>query len=353
MELIIIIILIISLIILFSFSKSSKPNIPKGLDDNLSEKSTSKTVQFDLSVEDSISQIPKYFIFDCETTGLPKSRYSDVTDFANWPFIVQIAWGLFDEDGKAVSFHNHILLQKVKIPVEASNIHGITNQRMRIEGEPIKDILQLLIQDISRVDVIVSHNIDFDLPILQCELLRNGFRNIAANCYKICTMRSSMEFCNLYRANGSLKFPKLSETIGCLFFNDPYITFNDAHNAYYDLLMTVKAFCKLKKIGHLFMMASDNMAKNMELYHTDSGQDIDIPLKPDFGRVKQNHISEPSLIAEYSVGRRQFNNYWTMLYGNKNKRPTIFGEFRNVIEFNMNQCEIRLKDSIKKIENFM
>ena len=38
-----------------------------------------------------------YLIVDCETNGLPRNWRAPVTDFANWPRAVQIAWALYDD----------------------------------------------------------------------------------------------------------------------------------------------------------------------------------------------------------------------------------------------------------------
>ena len=44
-----------------------------------------------------------YLIFDTETTGLPKNFNAPLTDFDNWPRLVQLAWQIHDYDGK---FHS-------------------------------------------------------------------------------------------------------------------------------------------------------------------------------------------------------------------------------------------------------
>ena len=37
-------------------------------------------------------------VFDTETSGLPKSRSQSIMESHNWPFILQIAWILYDSD---------------------------------------------------------------------------------------------------------------------------------------------------------------------------------------------------------------------------------------------------------------
>lgn len=40
-----------------------------------------------------------FLIFDTETTGLPIDKNAPLTDFGNWPRMVQLAWQIHDEKG--------------------------------------------------------------------------------------------------------------------------------------------------------------------------------------------------------------------------------------------------------------
>ena len=50
-----------------------------------------------------------YLIFDTETTGLPQSYKAPLTDFDNWPRMVQIAWQMHDEKGTLIDVKNFII----------------------------------------------------------------------------------------------------------------------------------------------------------------------------------------------------------------------------------------------------
>ncbi len=50
-----------------------------------------------------------YLIFDTETTGLPRDYSAPITDFDNWPRLVQLAWQLHDHTGKLMSSGNYIV----------------------------------------------------------------------------------------------------------------------------------------------------------------------------------------------------------------------------------------------------
>ncbi|MDP2042871.1 MAG: 3'-5' exonuclease, partial [Algoriphagus sp.] len=68
-----------------------------------------------------------YLFFDTETTGLPKNYKAEITDLDNWPRLVQLAYLIYSPNGKLEVERNYILKpQNFKIPLEATNIHGIT-----------------------------------------------------------------------------------------------------------------------------------------------------------------------------------------------------------------------------------
>ncbi len=41
-----------------------------------------------------------FLVFDTETTGLPRDWNAPKSDFSNWPRVVQLAWQLYDEQGR-------------------------------------------------------------------------------------------------------------------------------------------------------------------------------------------------------------------------------------------------------------
>ena len=73
-----------------------------------------------------------YLFFDTETTGLPKRYNAPMDDLDNWPRLVQVAWILFDEEGKEIVSNSYIVRPEgFIIPKESSLIHGITHMRER------------------------------------------------------------------------------------------------------------------------------------------------------------------------------------------------------------------------------
>ena len=80
-----------------------------------------------------------YLFFDTETTGLARNWKAPVTDVANWPRIVQLAWVECDDAGAVIGQAEWIIRPDgFTIPLEASRIHGITMEIAFGTGVPIR-----------------------------------------------------------------------------------------------------------------------------------------------------------------------------------------------------------------------
>lgn len=90
---------------------------------------------------------------------------------------------------------------------------------------------------IDQADVVVGHNVRFDIQVVDCEMYRMFTRMPLLHKPRICTMLSSTEFCDL----PNLKWPKLQELHETLFGS----TFNDAHDATADVSATFRCFWAL------------------------------------------------------------------------------------------------------------
>ena len=90
-----------------------------------------------------------YLIFDTETTGLPDNKQAPLTDFDNWPRVVQLAWQLHDGKGKLLSAQNMIIKPEgFTIPFNAEKVHGISTKRAQKEGKPLDMVLELFSKDL-------------------------------------------------------------------------------------------------------------------------------------------------------------------------------------------------------------
>ena len=210
--------------------------------------------------KDSNKKVGKYLFIDTETTGLPLKRSAEPENFENWPYIIEIAWYLIDEDGLMVDGAHYIVKQNVKIPKAASDIHHITTEKMRSKGESPKTVYAELVDAIGKTEYIIAHNIDFDFPIIECELLRNGFPKMLSNKKSFCTMKKGKLFCKVYDKNMRVKNPTLSELFGELYFDNPYLKI-EAHNALTDTQILYRCFMKMIELRPDILKKNENPNK--------------------------------------------------------------------------------------------
>lgn len=218
----------------------------------------------------------KICIFDTETTGLPATSEISYEKLSLWPYIVQISYIIYETDTcELIKVRDHIikLPDNMKINEESIKIHGITDEISQKKGVYLDEIMEEFIDDFQGVECMVAHNINFDLNILKIEVMRQILkmnisysrmittrsilkRKILNNRFliallnndkqKYCTMRESIQLCNIIKINklghNYLKFPKLIELHQILFQVEP----RNLHNSLNDILICLRCFCKLK-----------------------------------------------------------------------------------------------------------
>ncbi|MCK5466277.1 3'-5' exonuclease [Candidatus Parcubacteria bacterium] len=190
-----------------------------------------------------------YLFFDTETTGLPRDWNASVNDVDNWPRIVQISWVVYKNSTKISSSDFIIKPEGFRIPIESSNVHGITTERAEKEGVSLQAVLTEFQNLIEQADFIIAHNISFDEKIVGAEFIRKNMSDSLESKKTICTMKKSTNFCAIPSSNGynDYKWPKLSELYIKLFDTE----FEDAHNSLADVNATAKCFWEMKKRGIL------------------------------------------------------------------------------------------------------
>ncbi len=187
-----------------------------------------------------------FLIFDTETTGLPKKWKAPLTDFNNWPRMVQLAWQCHDEKGNFLFAKNHVITPDgYTIPEDVVAVHGISTEIAYEKGIPLKDALLDFIEDVKRSKFIIGHNVEFDINIVGCELLRCEMEEIMTTTPHLCTKIESTEYCAIRNKSGGLKSPTLTE-LHVKLFNIP---FAEAHNAAADVEATSRCFLELVRVG--------------------------------------------------------------------------------------------------------
>lgn len=202
----------------------------------------------------------KVLIFDTETTGLPETKIISQDTLDKWPHIVQFSFIIFDTKKNDILEIKDFIVKipkDVNISEQSTAIHGITNEISR-KGIIINDILREFFDKLKNVDMLVGHNIDFDLNMIYVELLRIIYYQENISSYKFdlhllknfkniyCTMQESIDLCNIQMTSKLgkeyKKFPKLSELHEKLFGIIP----KNLHNSLVDILITLRCFMKLK-----------------------------------------------------------------------------------------------------------
>lgn len=188
-----------------------------------------------------------YFFFDTETTGLPKDWKAPVTDLDNWPRMIQVGYITYQPTGEHLKTREYIIRPEgFTIPAAAAKVHGISTERAMDEGVALVDVLEELHSEIAQASKLIAHNIAYDEKVLGAELLRENMSNIVDFKDKICTMRSTVDFCALPGRYG-YKWPNLQELHTKLFNR----RFEGAHNALADIQATADCFWRLKELNVL------------------------------------------------------------------------------------------------------
>jgi len=225
----------------------------------------------------------KFLIFDTETTGLSNTKIINQETLNKWPHIVQFSYIIYDmENGITVTKDCIIKLNGIDIPEEATKIHGISNKISKEKGENIELVIKEFFYYLQKVDMLVGHNISFDINMIIVELLRIIYGRLYPkehiDAYKLdlhflqnfknifCTLHNSIELCAI-KATDKFgkeydKWPKLSELHQKLFGVVP----NNLHNSFVDILVTLRCFMKLKFDKDIFKHC-ENYKELMDKFH--------------------------------------------------------------------------------------
>lgn len=190
-----------------------------------------------------------YFIFDTETTGLPIFNKTGFYRFPNYKFlnkyntarVVSISWIVANEKREKLKQVYHIIRPldfMIDNNSKAVEIHGITAEIADEKGVPWHTMYDEFVEDLSKCQTIVAHNIQFDVSVMLSEMYRyNKEVGIASFIEKsrLCTMKMGKI------AMGQTKSPKLSALYEHL-FNEPL---ENAHDASYDTMNCYKCFAKI------------------------------------------------------------------------------------------------------------
>jgi len=185
-----------------------------------------------------------YIAFDFETSGLPKGRrVSKITpeNLKNFDSCraVSLSAARFSQRGRLIKTFDAIIKPTdFHIGEDSVAIHGITHERAMLEGRPFVDVFEDFINFIGpRSKTLVAHNANFDVSVLQSEMIRNDLDTSRLDDFVIrCTHE-------MYKER-FLKPIKLVNLYRDIFGKD----FEDAHNSLADSIACGQVYPYL--LGH-------------------------------------------------------------------------------------------------------
>jgi DNA polymerase III epsilon subunit-like protein len=198
--------------------------------------------------------ITKLLIFDVETTGLlPKAGSGDPS-----PHIIQFSFILYNvEDNIIEEIHNYYIQvgSDVVISPKITELTGITRDMCDRQGIHIVDALLHFSRAYDQATMVIAHNHSFDSAMVKIEVERNRdhpranfinmFQPDGPSKIQFCTMRSSVNICNIMVEKPGQKPYKKWPTLLELYRHQFASTPDNLHNSIVDVLVCMRCFLKL------------------------------------------------------------------------------------------------------------
>ena len=190
----------------------------------------------------------KIFVFDTETTWFINKKEPDLT---KQPHIIQFAWILgevIEWEWWIVTFNeeervNILINPWASIPYASSQIHHIYDIDVK-DKQKYSDVSEEIIHYINTPDVIIGHNVEYDVNMVLLELRRLQEEYKYKPKQVLCTMNQAIDFCKLPKRDEKAEWykrPKLGELHKVLFGE----YFVGAHDALTDVEATLRCFIEL------------------------------------------------------------------------------------------------------------
>jgi len=181
----------------------------------------------------------RYLFFDTETTGLPRPG----EPLVNQPYMVQLGAMLTDESINELGGICLLVNNGVDIPTDAQRVHGITPEQCAAFGVSLESALELFLELYEQADMVIGHNISFDMQIIEDQLERLGMSIEWKGCY--CTMKqgtAALQNLGMYRGQKWLKLTEAYQLI-----TGTSIPGAGAHNAWTDVKACATVFNELRR----------------------------------------------------------------------------------------------------------
>jgi DNA polymerase III epsilon subunit-like protein len=201
----------------------------------------------------------KIVLFDLETTGIPlRPDFINYYSYNNTKFydnarVIQIAMQIYENTKLQKEFN--FMIKPDNFSIKNSHIHGITDDIANSTGIDFIDAINKIFDDVKDANLLVSHNIAFDINVLFAEMYRYKLINEIKIMEKIktfCTSLGGIEITKIPSAHNNpkrnkYKQPKLIELYKFLFKKECIQT----HDALADT--KILADCFFEMIGKKYI----------------------------------------------------------------------------------------------------
>jgi DNA polymerase III subunit epsilon len=197
-----------------------------------------------------------YLLFvDTETSGIPKNWNAPYSDDAQWPYVVQLAWVIYDWEGNLLKEENYFIKDNdFTISKASQEVHGITQEHLLAHGNSRLEVMQHLQEDLQTFQpLIIAHYVKLDYHMLSAEFYRTQLKNPLPALPTFCTMKSTEDYIRYpYR-----KYLSLGELYKRL-FQEPL---PQPHNALTDAQATAACFFAMREKGDINEEVIDSQQK--------------------------------------------------------------------------------------------
>jgi len=198
-------------------------------------------------------------VIDTETNGLLKGGFK--------PHALQLSYMILNARGigRGRIIENRVdriirISRTTELSEESIRIHGISRERSEKEGKEMKEVLEEWRDEIKKrgVKLLIGHNIEYDLKVLEYESERNGWSGLFGEKGLLgeirgeggigvyCTAKESVGVCNVRGEGGKyLKYVRLIEVYKKLFGELGSEYEKNLHDSRMDVLVCVRIYIKL------------------------------------------------------------------------------------------------------------
>lgn len=170
----------------------------------------------------------KILCFDTETSCLLSNNTKDKCH------IIQLAWITYDSETFHQEENNFIL--NIDEEIKNSDIHHITTE-MSKQGYRFCDIFEIFFEDVIDCDLIVGHNLNYDLNAVEIELYRiDEFEAV-----EVLYSKKTFDTMKMWAKEQKEKYPTLIGLHEKLFLQK----FDNAHNALEDVRATLACYLQM------------------------------------------------------------------------------------------------------------